>query len=43
VFSVEAKMLRRSQVLRSNERDAPAPKFQIFHFLNENGRPGSVQ
>ena len=26
-----------------NERDAPAPKIQIFSFLNEIGRPGGVQ
>ena len=29
--------------LRSIERDAPAPKIQIFSFLNEDGRPGGVQ
>ena len=43
--SVEAKILRRSQVLRgvlrSNERGTPPrPRFKIFHFLDENGRPG---
>ena len=42
--SVEAKVLRsRSRALRSNERDAPAPKIQNFSFLNEIGRPGGVQ
>ena len=39
----EAKILRRSPVLRSNEnyyqRDAPAPKIHFFSFLNEDGRP----
>ena len=36
--SLEAKILRRS-VLRYNERDAPAPKIQMFSFFNEDGPP----